>query len=215
MARRRQTDRDTLDGMMADATTYPVKVIARLLMIDERRVQQLAQEGVIPKAARGRYDLVQSVQGYIRYMQERARVSPQEGSGSYTEERTRHEAAKAALAELDLALRRGEVLPVADSEAAVIALASAVRTRILAIPSKVAPLAYAAESAHEAEAIVREHITEALQELADAAAAVPAPDEPAESGARRERGGGATTAASSHGKRVGGRRKKAQRRSKR
>jgi hypothetical protein len=36
--------------------TYPVGVIAKLLMLTERRVQQLAAEGSIPKAQHGRYE---------------------------------------------------------------------------------------------------------------------------------------------------------------
>ena len=36
----------------------PIAVIARLLDLSERRIQQLSREGVIPKAERGQYDLV-------------------------------------------------------------------------------------------------------------------------------------------------------------
>lgn len=50
--------------------TYPVGVIAKLLMLTERRVQQLVDAGFIPKAARGKYDLVGSVQGYVRFLKE-------------------------------------------------------------------------------------------------------------------------------------------------
>lgn len=57
---------------MSATPTYPVATIADLLMVSERRVQQLAKEGVIPKAERGRYELVPTVQGYIRYLQERS-----------------------------------------------------------------------------------------------------------------------------------------------
>jgi hypothetical protein len=39
----------------------PIGVIARLLDLSERRVQQLSREGVIPKAERGQYDLVGAV----------------------------------------------------------------------------------------------------------------------------------------------------------
>ena len=41
--------------------TYPVSTIAKLFNLTERRVQQLASEGVIPKPERGKYDLVASV----------------------------------------------------------------------------------------------------------------------------------------------------------
>jgi len=45
--------------------TQPIGVIAKLLDLSERRVQQLSREGVIPKAERGQYDLIGSVRGYV------------------------------------------------------------------------------------------------------------------------------------------------------
>ena len=48
---------------------YPTDVIANLLNISARRVEQLTQKKIIPKAGRGVYDLGQTVQSYIRYLQ--------------------------------------------------------------------------------------------------------------------------------------------------
>lgn len=48
---------------------YPGKLIARLLNITERRLQQLAREGIVPKAAHGKYPLAGCVRGYIMYLQ--------------------------------------------------------------------------------------------------------------------------------------------------
>ena len=84
--------------------TQPIAVIARLLDLTERRVQQLAQDGVIPPAARtgperGRYDLVSAVRGYVRYLREQATRSPS-GSADFGVERARLVKAKADLAEM-------------------------------------------------------------------------------------------------------------------
>ncbi len=57
--------------MAADAT-YPVETIAELLNLTPRRVYQLTKEGIIPKASRGRYELVPAVRGYIKYLRDRA-----------------------------------------------------------------------------------------------------------------------------------------------
>lgn len=46
----------------------PVDVIARVLDLTPRRVQQLVDEGWIPKAKHGQYPLVPSVRGYLRYL---------------------------------------------------------------------------------------------------------------------------------------------------
>ena len=54
------------------ATSYPVSTIAKLFGLTERRVQQLAQEGIIPKPEKNQYELVGSVRSYIDYLQQRA-----------------------------------------------------------------------------------------------------------------------------------------------
>jgi hypothetical protein len=58
---------------MAEKPSFDVRTIATLLMLDERRVQQLVKEGWIPRGERGRYSLVESVQGYIKYLKEHGR----------------------------------------------------------------------------------------------------------------------------------------------
>lgn len=58
--------------MSAVSPSYPASTIAKLFNLTERRVQQLAKEGVIPKGERGKYDLVGAVRGYVKYLQERA-----------------------------------------------------------------------------------------------------------------------------------------------
>ena len=70
------------------SATQPIGVIARLLDLSERRVQQLSREGVIPKAERGQYDLVGSVRGYVRYLRDQA-VRAQAGAPDYAAERAR------------------------------------------------------------------------------------------------------------------------------
>lgn len=52
---------------------YSVNTIADLLLLDPRRIQQMAKEGILPKSDRGKYDLVACVQGYVRYLREQAK----------------------------------------------------------------------------------------------------------------------------------------------
>ena len=47
---------------------YSAHVIAELLEITPRRLQQLVAEGWIERPAHGRYYLIESVRGYIRYL---------------------------------------------------------------------------------------------------------------------------------------------------
>ena len=66
----------------------PIGVIARLLDLSERRIQQLSREGVIPKADRGQYDLVGAVRGYVAYLRDLA-VKAQTGAPDFGVERAR------------------------------------------------------------------------------------------------------------------------------
>jgi len=57
------------------AKDFSADAIAQLLGITARRLQQLAAEGFIPKGERGRYPLVESVQGYVRYLKQTQRAT--------------------------------------------------------------------------------------------------------------------------------------------
>lgn len=52
---------------------FPARIIANLLELTERRLQQLVAEGWIPRAVRGQYSLRDSVRGYIRYLKQHQR----------------------------------------------------------------------------------------------------------------------------------------------
>lgn len=54
---------------------HPASFYAELFGITERRIQELAKDGVITKAARGRYPFRDTVAGYVRFLQERVKGS--------------------------------------------------------------------------------------------------------------------------------------------
>lgn len=146
-----------------DEKTHPVHTIASLLLLDVRRIQQLAKEGHIPRAARGRYPLVGSVQGYIRYL--RSRIDA-DGVVDINEERRRWTRAKADLAELERKEREGMLVPADQIETFMNAIVSRVRQGVLSLPSRTAPQVQDAETIPQIEAIVREQCHEVLRELA-------------------------------------------------
>lgn len=69
--------------------------------------------------------------------------------------------------EMENALRRGELREAADVDAAVIAAFTRVRSRLLAVPSKLAPKVVTAEDANAAEAEISVAIREVLRELSE------------------------------------------------
>lgn len=84
---------------------------AKLVMLEERRIQQLAVEGWIQKSERGRYLTVSVVQGYIRYLRDQLKNS----TGSAAENRVRD--ARAAEIEMRNAKTDHELVEYSEVEA--------------------------------------------------------------------------------------------------
>ncbi len=152
---------------MAAKATYPVNVISKLLDLTIRRVYQLTNEGVIPRAEKGRYELVPAVQGYIRYLRDRAIGSDALPDEAARTSRARLIKAQAEAQEMENAKVRGELLPREPVEQAIGAAFGVVRNRILAIDKKLPMRVLGCNSLPEIQAISSEMHYEALSELAN------------------------------------------------
>lgn len=146
--------------------TQPISVIARLLDLSERRVQQLSREGVVPKAKRGQYDLIGSVRGYVRYLRDQAQKA-QAGAPDYAAERARFIRARADLAEMEAEEKRHALIAAEQIEAAWIAVLALLRTRMLALPDRLAPLAFDQPTVGDTRTLIRTAIREVLDDLAE------------------------------------------------
>ena len=147
------------------SATQPIGVIARLLDLSERRVQQLSREGVIPKAERGQYDLIGSVRGYVRYLRDQA-TKAQAGAPDYAAERARFIRARADLAEMEAEEKRGALIAAEQIEAAWIAVLALLRTRLLALPDRLAPQVFEQSTVGDTRNLIRTTIREVLDDLA-------------------------------------------------
>lgn len=147
------------------SATQPIGVIARLLDLSERRVQQLSREGVIPKAERGQYDLIGSVRGYVRYLRDQA-TKAQAGAPDYAAERARFIRARADLAEMEAEEKRGALIVAEEIEAAWIAVLALLRTRLLALPDRLAPQVFEQSTVGDTRNLIRMTIREVLDDLA-------------------------------------------------
>jgi phage terminase Nu1 subunit (DNA packaging protein) len=144
---------------------HKVAVIARFLNLTERRVQQLARDGIIPKAEKGKYDLVRCVQQYVRYLQDRAYGNADAPRDTH-HERARLIKAQADKTELEVAALRNQLIPIETIEHDWMQQVSACRMRLLAIPSKSAFQIAALKQPTEIERFLKAAIYEALSELA-------------------------------------------------
>ena len=143
---------------------YSVKTIAELLMLSERRVQQLVQEKIIPRARAGEYALAPSVQGYIRYLQDRIQTGD---DPDLTRERALLTKVQRETAELELAAMRGEMHRSEDVMTVWTECIVNCKSRLLAIPAKLAPGLFEAETVADVQVALKAAIYEALDELAE------------------------------------------------
>jgi phage terminase Nu1 subunit (DNA packaging protein) len=147
------------------AQTYPVTVISKLLDLTPRRVQHLANEGVIPRAEKGRYELVPAVRGYIRYLRDRSIGRDGEQSSDIASERARLTREQADKMAMENAKARGELIPTPLVQKSIERAFSAFGSRIDAIPRKAVPRLKGCSGDAAREKVLRELIREALHEL--------------------------------------------------
>lgn len=141
--------------------------LAEILCIDPRRVQQLAKEGVIPRLTKGQYPLVESIQGYIQYLQAMAHGRSDSETG-YGSQRTKLTKLKAEIQEIQLRRMKNELVPINQVIEVWGNVVTNMRSKMLSIPAKIAPRMRATKSNAEAQTIIKKNIEQALAELAEA-----------------------------------------------
>jgi phage terminase Nu1 subunit (DNA packaging protein) len=152
--------------VLESATKVSVQVIARLLMISERRVQQLANEGVIPRTESRRYNLEESVQAYIQFLQGKnvGRAMADEQI-DFHEEKARLTKIQADKAQLELDEMARSLVKADDVSRQWYNAVADCKGRLLSIPSKAAPIVAAETSAGACKKIIDDLVFEALEEL--------------------------------------------------
>ena len=162
---------------MAEATKKNLQssaIIAKLFGVTERRVQQLAKEGVIPTAQQRPYkfDLLPTVQAYIKHLSDKAYGKEQKSTDTVQAEvdKLRAEAdlkqSKAKIAEMQLNELEGKMHRSEDVEAMTNDLVYTVRSMVMALPGRLAMDVVQVKSAAEASALIRTECHKILDELA-------------------------------------------------
>ena len=145
------------------ATSFNITAIAKLLKLTERRVQQLAKDDIIPKAERGKYDLISSVHGYIDFLKAKA-------GGEFTIEEVNKNKnklikAKAELAEIEKMKATSELIPQEEVKRTWLELIHKLKQKLLSIPNKVSPILINIKNTNQIKLILQEKIYEALYEI--------------------------------------------------
>lgn len=146
-------------------------VIAKIFGVSTRRIEQLKAEGIIKGQGKPtKYDLLPTIQAYIKYLSDKAngREKKEKDARLETDKldaEKRIKAAKAEVAEMELAELQGKLHRAEDVEAITTDHVLFLRSMLMAMPGKLAvDLAGDHTAAEQAEVVKREvyHILDQL-----------------------------------------------------
>ena len=103
----------------------------RLLMITRQRIEALAKDGHIPRAAKGKYPLVGVVQGYVNFLKDEARRTSKSAAASRVTD------ARAQEIELRIRKQMHELIDINEHDAIVDEAFGALKARLIGIPVRV------------------------------------------------------------------------------
>lgn len=159
--------------MKADtkSPTVDVNTLSKLFSVTTVYVQELARKQVIVKAARGRYELWPSIKGFIKHLQDRRANQWDDGekddSDNYSKHRSRLTKSKADMAEMQAEAMRGTFHEASAVEVVWTDMLMNCRSKLLAMPTRLAPQLRQESELGVVQAILETAITEALNELAN------------------------------------------------
>jgi len=134
--------------------------MAQALGVTQPRVHQLIQDGIILKNPAGNVLVIESLKNYYK---QKAAIEDTEDV-DLTKERALHEKAKREIAELKLAKMQGSVYDARTVELVMTEMYSNLRTQLLGLPSKLAPI-LEGKSKEEIYAAMTKELEEKLSEL--------------------------------------------------
>lgn len=151
---------------MPETPHFKVGTIAAVLGLTTRRVRVLVQLGM-PQVKRGRYDLAACVQWYVDY-----RVKAASHASRMDNARLRKLKAEAKKKEIEIRIMEEKLIPVDEVVKTWSNITAAMRAKLLAIPTKAAPMILSITTQAEAQELLKSYIYEALDELTDDLSAI-------------------------------------------
>ena len=162
-------DTDSAKITNIDSITVSAAVLGDMFGVTDRRIRQMAEEGTVVRAAKGRYKLVESIKNYLLTLKLAAEgigVELADGEINFDEEKALHERVKRHISELKLQVMKGELHKAEDVQIVMMDMLVAFKTKMMSIPSKTAPILENREVAFIKERLTKE-VIEALNELKD------------------------------------------------
>ena len=144
-------------------------ILGALLGLSERRVRELRDQGVIPCEPGGKYRLGDAIPAYCAHIRPAAGKSAAGGSDAAEDldaNRARESRLRGDKLELVNAQLRAELVPAEEMEAAIGQAFDAVRGKVLALPSRAAPLLLGCKTALAMQDKLTELVHDACGDLA-------------------------------------------------
>lgn len=150
--------------------TVSSTVLANLFGVSTRRIRQFENEGIIKKVARGKYSLQENIKSYITYIQATSNLKNDEKTDeevNYDVEHALLEKRKREKIELELAEMRGEMHKSEDVERVMNDMLSNFRSKLLALPSRLAPQLVTLTTISDFQDILQREVLDILHELSN------------------------------------------------
>lgn len=152
--------------------TVPSKTLEALFGVKDRTIRDLADKGIVARDSHGKYLFWNSAKGYITALKiANAGKTPQKSVDGeeildWEEEKAQHEKIKRQITEIKLQLIKGQVHKAEDVEAVMTDMFTKFRSKMTALPSKLAKKLEGKQRA-EIQRILKEEIDNALVELSN------------------------------------------------
>ena len=161
---------DDINKKIEDVNNVVVSstVLADLFGLTTRRIRMLADEGIIKKTSRGRYNLQENIKSYIVYLKTNQDLKEKivdDDELDPDKERaflTRRQREKL---DLEIAAMRGQMHFSNDVERVMNDMLANFRAKIIALPTKIAPILIARNDISEIQEMLQREFFEVLHEL--------------------------------------------------
>lgn len=151
------------------AVTVNASVLCDIIGVSDRRIRGLAAEGILVKASRGRYKLIESLKNYILTLRisNKDNLVPSSQDLDLDTEKAKHEVIKIQMSELKLRLMEGSVHKSEDVRAVMSDMLVAFRSRLMNHPAKSAPVLANMYDPGQIQNYLEKEMMDALLELRD------------------------------------------------
>lgn len=143
------------------------KTLGKVLGVSDRRIMQMADDGVLEKVGRGRYDLAKCVQAYISFKTKETKLEKESIVDGYEMEKIKLTRAKRLMEEKKLQIIVGDLHRSQTVKAVMNRMLANFKGKIQALPVKLAPRLIGETSVMVIQDKMQEAVGECLTELSE------------------------------------------------